>query len=124
MLMRSLKDRDYVTLVFNWQYYYYFLNAEGHAYLTGFLGLTDNVLPLTWIKDASKKYEHREQGSRPGKGTRPPGERGERGGDRDGARGGRGRRREGGEGETKQPEAPVATTTTPGAETTTPTPAS
>jgi hypothetical protein len=29
MLLRSLKDRDFVTLVFNWQYYYYFLNQEG-----------------------------------------------------------------------------------------------
>lgn len=51
MLLRSLKDRDFVTLVFNWQYYYYFLNQEGHAYLNNFLGLTDNVVPLTWMYD-------------------------------------------------------------------------
>jgi hypothetical protein len=49
MLLRSLKDRDYVTLVFNCQYFYYFLNQEGHAFLTNFLGLTDNVVPLTWM---------------------------------------------------------------------------
>ncbi len=27
MLLRSLKDRGLVDLVFNWQYFYYFLNA-------------------------------------------------------------------------------------------------
>lgn len=26
MLLKSLKDRGYVELIFNWQYYYYFLN--------------------------------------------------------------------------------------------------
>jgi small subunit ribosomal protein S10e len=26
MLLRSLKDRGYVELIFNWQYFYYFLN--------------------------------------------------------------------------------------------------
>lgn len=48
MLMRSLKDRDYVTLVFSWQYYYYFVNQKGVEYLTNFLGLTENVVPNTW----------------------------------------------------------------------------
>lgn len=27
MLLRSLKDRGLVELTFNWQYFYYFLNA-------------------------------------------------------------------------------------------------
>jgi hypothetical protein len=48
MLMRSLKDRDYVTLVFSWQYYYYFINNEGKKYLSEYLGLTEEVVPLTW----------------------------------------------------------------------------
>lgn len=26
MILRSLKDRNFVDLVFNWQYFYYFLN--------------------------------------------------------------------------------------------------
>jgi len=29
MLMRSLKDRGLVDLVFNWQYYYYYVKLEG-----------------------------------------------------------------------------------------------
>jgi small subunit ribosomal protein S10e len=48
MLLRSLKDRDYVELVFSWQYYYYFLKAEGKAFLCDFLGLNEEVQPLTW----------------------------------------------------------------------------
>lgn len=33
MLLRSLKDRGLVELVFSWQYFYYFLNAEGKKFL-------------------------------------------------------------------------------------------
>lgn len=47
-LLRSLKDRGFVELIFNWQYFYYFLNAEGKKYLSEFLGLTEEVVPLTW----------------------------------------------------------------------------
>jgi small subunit ribosomal protein S10e len=48
MLLRSLKDRGFVELVFNWQYFYYFINVEGKKYLSEFLGLTEEVVPLTW----------------------------------------------------------------------------
>jgi small subunit ribosomal protein S10e len=48
MLLKSLKDRGYVELVFNWQYYYYFLNQEGKKYIAEFLGLTEDVVPLSW----------------------------------------------------------------------------
>lgn len=48
MLLRSLKDRGFVELVFNWQYFYYFLNAEGKKYISEFMGLTEDVVPLTW----------------------------------------------------------------------------
>jgi len=47
-LLRSLKDRGLVDLVFNWQYYYYFINTEGKKFLTEYLGLTEEVVPLTW----------------------------------------------------------------------------
>ncbi len=47
-LLRSLKDRGFVELVFNWQYFYYFINNEGKKYLSEFLGLTEEVVPLTW----------------------------------------------------------------------------
>ena len=48
MLLRSLKDRGYVDLVFNWQHFYYFLNQEGKKYLAEYLGLTEEVIPMTW----------------------------------------------------------------------------
>jgi small subunit ribosomal protein S10e len=48
MMLRSLKDRGFVELVFNWQYFYYFLNEEGKKYVSEFLGITEEVVPLTW----------------------------------------------------------------------------
>ena len=48
MLMRSLKDRGMVELIFNWQWYYYFLNEEGKKYLAEYLNLSEEVVPLTW----------------------------------------------------------------------------
>jgi len=58
MLLRSLKDRGFVELVFNWQWFYYFLNAEGKKYVSEYLGLTEDVVPLTWKKDEKRQYEH------------------------------------------------------------------
>ncbi len=48
MLLKSLKDRGFVELVFNWQYFYYFLNEEGKKYISEYLGLTEDVVPQTW----------------------------------------------------------------------------
>ena len=49
MLLRSLKDRDHVDLVFNWQYFYYYVKTEGVSYLRKELGITDDkVAPLTF----------------------------------------------------------------------------
>lgn len=48
MLLRSLKDRGFVELVFNWQYFYYFLNDKGKNYISEYLGLTEDVVPSTW----------------------------------------------------------------------------
>ena len=89
MLLRSLKDRGYVELVFNWQWYYYFLNAEGMKYVSEYLGLTEDVVPLTWKKDEKRQYEHLVED----KGRRVRREKREDGG-RDAPRGGRGGRRE------------------------------
>ena len=47
-IMRSLKDRGYVELVFSWQHFYYFINNEGKKFLSDFLNLTEEVVPLTW----------------------------------------------------------------------------
>ena len=48
LLLRSLKDRGLVELVFSWQYFYYFINEQGKKYLSDFLNLTEEVVPLTW----------------------------------------------------------------------------
>lgn len=39
MLLRSLKDKQLVDLVFSWQYYYYYLKAEGVKYVRDKLGI-------------------------------------------------------------------------------------
>merc|ERR1712080_57704 len=117
MLLRSLKDKNYVDLVFNWQYYYYYVKTEGVAFLREALGIVEeNVAPITF-KNTKKTHlgraEADEDEDRPrGRGGRFGG-RGGRGGRYGGSRGGRGgmgigrgRRQEGDEG---QEEAPVAT---------------
>ena len=48
LLLRSLKDRGLVELVFSWQYFYYFINEAGKKYLSDYLNLTEEVVPLTW----------------------------------------------------------------------------
>ena len=48
LLLRSLKDRGLVDLVFSWQYFYYFINEQGKKYLSDYLNLTEEVVPLTW----------------------------------------------------------------------------
>ena len=48
MLLRSLKDRGMVDIIFNWQWFYYFLNEEGKKYLAEYLNLSEEVVPLTW----------------------------------------------------------------------------
>jgi len=47
-LLRSLKDRGFLDLIFSWQTYYYLLNNEGKKHLSEELNLTEEVLPLTW----------------------------------------------------------------------------
>ena len=55
-LMRSLKDRGFTELVFSWQHFYYFLTNDGKKYLSEYLNLTEEVVPLTW------KYNHLDSG--------------------------------------------------------------
>ena len=50
MLLRSLKDMGHVELVFNWGYYYYYINDGGVTYLRKQLGLEDeSICPNTFI---------------------------------------------------------------------------
>ena len=90
MLLRSLKSKDLVELVYNWHHYYYYVKVEGVKYLREALGITDEVIPITH-KKVKKNYfgaEEREEGEeRPrgprrggfgGRGGRPQGGRGRR----------------------------------------------
>merc|ERR1712080_381984 len=72
MLLRSLKDKNYVDLVFNWQYYYYYVKTEGVAFLREALGIVEeNVAPITF-KNTKKTHlgrpeaEEEEDGRRTG----------------------------------------------------------
>lgn len=65
MLLRSLRDKKLVDLVFSWQYYYYYLKAEGVKYVRDklgnnvlliFIGIVEDVIPATF-KKADKKFE-------------------------------------------------------------------
>ena len=106
MLLRSLLSRNCVELVFNWNHYYYYLKTEGVKFLREALGITEEVIPITY-KKVKKNYfgaEEREEGE-----DRPRRGRGGRGGfgGRRGGRGGRGGRgfrgeRTEGEGETTE----------------------
>lgn len=64
MLLRSLKSRDYVECVYNWQFNYFFLNAEGKKYLNEFLGITEEVQPYTWKNDETRQYEIRDENNK------------------------------------------------------------
>ena len=107
MLLRSLKSRDYVDIVFNWQYNYFFLNNEGKKYLNEFLGITEEVQPYTWKNDETRQYEIRDDNAR----RTHRGPRGERGERPEGGRGGRGKRRDEQPAE-KTAETPVEVPTT------------
>jgi small subunit ribosomal protein S10e len=92
MLLRSLKDRDLVELVFNWQYYYYYVKNEGVTHLREYLGiLEDNIAPITF-KNTRKAFVGRDEeeegedrprrrfgGGRGGRGGRFGGRGGDRG---------------------------------------------
>ncbi len=47
-IMRSLKDRGLVDLIFSWQFFYYFLNEEGKKHIIEYLGISDDLISLTW----------------------------------------------------------------------------
>eukprot|EP01016_Furgasonia_blochmanni_P039826 TRINITY_DN4_c0_g1_i1.p2 TRINITY_DN4_c0_g1~~TRINITY_DN4_c0_g1_i1.p2 ORF type:complete len:194 (+),score=75.43 TRINITY_DN4_c0_g1_i1:128-709(+) len=106
MMLRSLKSKGLVELVFNWRHYYYFLKKEGVEWLRGQLGIVGEVVPITH-KKTNKNYRGEEADE--GEGGRGRGRRGgdRRGGDRRGGprRGyGRGRITRQGEGDEGQPE--------------------
>ena len=47
MIMKSLLSKNFVSVVFSWQYLYYCLNSDGVEYLTTYLGIEGKILPET-----------------------------------------------------------------------------
>mmetsp|Transcript_8943 Transcript_8943/g.26859 ORF Transcript_8943/g.26859 Transcript_8943/m.26859 type:complete len:178 (+) Transcript_8943:146-679(+) len=78
-LMQSLKSRQYVTEVFSWQHYYYFLTDEGIQYLQNYLNYPSNVMPDTRSKQVqTRPPAPRGMGGGPGMGGRYGGQMGEK----------------------------------------------
>lgn len=48
--MQSLVSKNFAKEEFNWQTYYFFLTAEGIAYLRAYLNLPETVVPATVAK--------------------------------------------------------------------------
>ena len=88
--LKSLKSKNHVKEVFNWQWHYYFLLDSGVEYLRQYLQLPEIVVPATLKKTAKPITVRGEDGARRG-GFGRGGDRGERGFER-------GERRFGGEG--------------------------
>ena len=53
-LLQSFKSKGYVSETFNWQYYYYYLTAEGVAYLREYLALPADIVPATHKQPAQQ----------------------------------------------------------------------
>ncbi|EQC34270.1 30S ribosomal protein S10e [Saprolegnia diclina VS20] len=53
-LMQSLVSRGYVKETFNWQWYYWYLTAEGLEYLRAYLHLPAEIVPATLKKPAAR----------------------------------------------------------------------
>jgi len=51
-LMKSLVSRGLVKQTINWQYFYWYLNEEGVAYLREYLHLPEDIIPSTHKKKA------------------------------------------------------------------------
>ncbi|KRW99836.1 hypothetical protein PPERSA_10955 [Pseudocohnilembus persalinus] len=62
LLLRSLKDRDLVNIVFNWQYSYYFIKDNGVTELRKALGISEqSIAPKTFKKEAGVNYTGRDE---------------------------------------------------------------
>lgn len=53
-LLQSLKSKGMVREQFNWNWYYWFLTAEGVEYLREYLHLPADIVPATMKKSASE----------------------------------------------------------------------
>lgn len=106
-LLQSFASKGFVTEVYNWRWFYYYLNDKGIAYLRQYLGIPDDIVPATLKVTAATAPSRPPRGdgdkkAGPGGDFNPKfgGERGERGY-------GRGAPREGGR-DTYRRAAPAA----------------
>lgn len=83
-LMQSFVSKKYVTELFAWRHYYWFLTDDGIKYIKEYLCLPEGIIPKTLKKDKRPPAEKR------GGGGRERREFGDRGG-REGYRSGFGR---------------------------------
>ncbi|GAM19999.1 hypothetical protein SAMD00019534_031740, partial [Acytostelium subglobosum LB1] len=65
--LKSLKSRQHVTEIFNWQYYYFTLTDQGIQYLRQYLQLPESVVPSTLRKPAARQMERNERSERSGR---------------------------------------------------------
>ena len=59
MIMKSLASKNFVSVVFSWQYSYYCLNADGVEHLKDYLGMKG----LSFVPETFKKNERRNIGN-------------------------------------------------------------
>lgn len=68
-LMKSLESRGFIRITFSWQYNYCYLTAEGIVYLREYLGLPEEIVPLTHKKTVARPEGRDREEDRP---ERPP----------------------------------------------------
>lgn len=107
--LKSLKSKNHVKEVFNWQWHYYFLTDTGVEYLRQYLQLPEIAVPATLKKPAKPITVRGDDGPRRG-GFGRGGDRGDRP-----RFGGEGYRREGGFAAAAAPAAPAVVAAAPAA---------
>ena len=55
--MQSLRSRDFVTLKFSWQWYFYTITSDGIEYLREYLHIPMDVVPATFAKSPTPASE-------------------------------------------------------------------
>lgn len=63
-LMQSFVSKKYVTELFAWRHYYWFLTDEGIQYIRKYLNLPETIIPKTLKKEKRPPTEKRGGGGR------------------------------------------------------------
>jgi small subunit ribosomal protein S10e len=107
-LLQSFASKGYVTEVYNWRWFYYYLTEKGITYLRQYLGIPDDIVPNTLKVTAQTAPTRPRFENDKSKGTGPGGDfqpRFQREGGREGGR--EGYRRPGGFGRSAGGGAPA-----------------